>query len=142
MALRKERKKRVFGNHFVQWDYGLNKITIFPQHSSRVTPYFGLGNSSIRLNTDNLPSKIVQPITGETTAEGITPTSPFGLKRWFSMPHTMSNKPVLVIGFNGWSKTLVFPQAGGGSVKEVTATQIVQNGYGCETIHENLRLER
>ena len=100
-----------------------------------------MGDAVIRLNIRYLPEKIVREITDETTKQGITPTSPFGLKRWFGMPHTMTNIPKYLVGFRGWSHTVNIPQAGGGSVKQVTATDIIQNGYGSEIIEDRNRLE-
>ena len=128
--------RRNFGNHFVEWSPEANAVTIKPQHTNgTTTDEFGLGNALIKLNLSNLPiNGIVLPITGETDGQGILPTSPFSLKRWHSLPHNLHNIAKDITGFNGWTMTITYPQAQGGSVKQVTSVPIIQNGYGCEKI--------
>ena len=127
-----------FGNHLITWRPSLNKIDIHPQFPSKrfgVTPHFGLGNGIIRLNLNRLPTQIVVNITGDSSAQGIAPTSPFKLKRWFGMPlmmHDVHSKPLTMQ--DGTTRDVIFPEASGGSVKEVAPTQIIQNGYGSEEI--------
>lgn len=133
---------RNFGNHFVTWDDELNKVTVTPQYrNASASIRFGLGDAVIQLNMDHLPPKIVAPITGETTKDGISPTSPFGLKRWFAMPSNITSIPKTITGFNGWTKTIHIPQADGGSVKEVSSTSIKQNGFGSSKIYPRRRVE-
>ena len=134
-----------FDGYRWNWTPSANQITItLDRGNSRgnVTPPFGLGNAIIRLNLDKLPNKLVQPITDDSTGQGLIPTSPFGLKRWFGMPSQMNlNQPLHLDGFNGWSADLTYPLALSGSVKQVTATDIIQNGYGSDRIIPQLRIE-
>ena len=134
---------RDFGEYRTVWDDASQEISIIPRYpNSSVTPYFGLGDSSMRLNLSDLPTQLVLQITGDTTKEGITPTSPFGAKRWFGMPSNINNVPINLTMYGGGIRTIQMPQAGGGSVKQVTATDIIQNGYGSGKIYASLRVER
>lgn len=129
---------RNFGTHQITWEPSLNKINIHPKFPNKrfgVTPHFGLGNAVIRLNLNRLPTQIVKNITGDTTAQGIAPTSPFKLKRWYGMPLMMKDTPPRQLTMqDGSVRNLIYPEAQGGSVKEVAPTQIIQNGYGSEEI--------
>ena len=137
------RPRRNFGNHSVIWSPETNSITIKPQYrNATTTDEFGLGNALIKLNLSNLPiNGIVLPITDETTGQGILPTSPFKLKRWYGMPEKMNPVQKTLTGFNGWQRNIEYPEADGGSVKQVTSVPIIQNGYGCEEIVPRNRLE-
>jgi hypothetical protein len=130
------RPRRNYGNHFVTWSPENNAVEVSPQYmNSSHTIKFGLGNATMVLNLSNLPTEgIVVPITGETTGQGILPTSPFGLKRWYAMPENMISVTKSLTGFNGWTLDIHYPQADGGSVKQVASVPIIQNGYGCEKI--------
>ena len=132
------RQPRNFGEHRLTWEPSLNIINIHPRFPSKrfgLTPHFGLGNSTIRLNLNKLPTQIVVNITGDSTAQGIAPTSPFKLRRWFGMPININDKPPIQLTMqDGTTRKLIFPEASGGSVKEVAPTQIIQNGYGSEEI--------
>lgn len=129
------RPRRNYGDHYVTWDDSLHKVTVYPMHpNASRTIHFGIGNAVIVLNLDHLPEKIVKPITGETTKEGITPTSPFGLKRWFAAPTNITQKQKTITGFDGWSATINIPEADTCSVKEVQSVDVVQNGYGSDKI--------
>jgi len=134
---------RNFGNHFVRWSPEANAIEITPQYrNATTTDKFGLGNAIINLNLSDLPvDGIVVPITGETTGQGILPTSPFKLKRWYGMPENMNPVQKTLTGFNNWTMAITYPQASGGSIKEVSPVPIIQNGYGCEEIIDRNRLE-
>ena len=135
MARPRRRRRRSYGGHYVAWDDTLHKVTVYPMHpNASKTIHFGLGNAVIVLNLSNLPEKIVSRITGETTKNGITPTSPFKLRRWFAAPVSMQNRTVEIEGFDGFSKKITFQEAGGCSVKEVSSVGIIQNGYGSEKI--------
>lgn len=114
----------------------MRKVTVRPLYpNASRTIHFGLGNAVIALNLDSLPERIVQPITGETTKEGITPTSPFGLKRWFAAPANIRNTPPTTItGYDGYSEKITFQEAESCSIKEVSSVEVVQNGYGSEKI--------
>lgn len=128
--------QRNFGDHDVEWSDTENKVVIRPRYpNATITKHFGLGNALITLNLSNLPQKIVVPITGETTKKGIAPTSPFGLKRWFGAPSDMTEVSKTVTGFDGWTETVRFQQATGGSVKEVSSVEVVQNGFGSTEIN-------
>jgi hypothetical protein len=137
------RPRRNYGNHFVTWSPENNAVEVSPQYrNSSATIEFGLGNATMVLNLSNLPTEgIVLPITGETTGQGILPTSPFGLKRWYAMPENMNIIPPLTItGFDEWTMDIQYPQANGGSVKQVASVPIIQNGYGGEIIHGSNRV--
>lgn len=118
----------------------MHKVTVYPMHpNASKTIHFGLGNAVIVLNLDSLPERIVQPITGETTKEGITPTSPFGLKRWFAAPANIRNTPPTTItGYDDYSEEITFQEAESCSIKEVSSVEVVQNGYGSEEIRPEL----
>ncbi len=133
---------RNFGEHVVEWDDSINMVTIYPLHpDATATKHFGLGNAVIVLNLSDLPEKIVSPITGETTKEGMAPTSPFGLKRWFAAPSNMNIRHEFLTGYDGFGRYVDFPQADGGAVKEVTSTNIIQNGFGSSKIYPSNRVE-
>ena len=133
--------RRNFGDHTVDWSPSENKIVIKPRYkNATTTEWFGLGNAKIQINVGNLPSEIVAPITGETTGEGILPTSAFGLKRWVAMPTGLHDVSKVVTGFNGWSETITYKEAGGGGVKEVSSTGIKQIGYGSSKIYDGQRV--
>lgn len=135
------RGKRDFGDYYVQWDHEARKVTITPRYpNASVTDFFGLGNAKIKLNANNLPQDIVMEITGETTGGGLLPTSPFKLRRWYSAPTGLSKVTKTITGFNGWSEQITYFQANGGSVKEASSVNIVQNGYGVKSIQNGERL--
>lgn len=134
------RPARNFGDHDIEWLDEANAIVIRPRYpNASMTDWFGLGNALIALNAGNLPEQIIVPITGETTGEGILPTSPFKLKRWHGAPTQMSIVTKTLTGFDNWEEDITYPEAGGGSVKEATATAIIQSGYGCEHVPETYR---
>jgi len=119
-------------------NFASNSITIKPNRRNRAGAFvksFGLGNAVMSFRMGNLPTDgIIVPITDESTGQGLLPTSPFKLKRWFSLPENMTMVPLNLTGYLGWSFTIDIPMADGGSVKQVQPTTIIQNGYGCEKI--------
>jgi hypothetical protein len=123
--------------YFFTWTAENNTVTIVPANRRAkhgALPFFGLGNAKIRINTRTLPTELVEEITDDSTGQGLLPTSPFGLKRWYSMPENMGTVPLNLTGFLGWNFSIDIPQATGGSVKQVASVPIIQNGYGCEEI--------
>ena len=127
-----------------RWDSGSNSVTIKPTRRNRGAklPIFGLGDAKFSFKIGDLPTNgIIVPITDESTGQGLLPTSPFKLKRWFSLPENMNNVPLVLTGYGGWERTIHIPTAQGGSVKQVQSTAIIQNGYGSEEILAHRRLE-
>lgn len=124
-------RSRDYGKYHWEWEGNTIKITPYYPNRQGITPKFGLGNAEITLNISTPPENLTVPITGETTAQGLLPTSPFKMKRWKALPSGMHLVQLSLAGAFGEQFDIEFDQATDFEILELgTDASINKNGYG------------
>jgi len=133
--------RRNYGDHEIIVDPDNRTITIKPHYpTANITPKFGLGNATIRLNLDHLPEKIVRPITGESTGSGLIPPDGKKLPSWEVHVHGMKEAVKTVTGKN-MSRDIHYPEADGTESYAVNRDEAIEeNGIGFYEIMPGSRI--
>ncbi|ADV46418.1 hypothetical protein [Nitratifractor salsuginis] len=123
-----------YGDYRWEWDPDNHTITITPKHIDRAgsTGKFGLGNAVIDLNIAHPETKLTQPITGETTSDGLIPPDFSHIRRWHAYPTQMASVTKELTGYNGWKHEMTYMEASACRVVEVSASTVREEGYSCK----------
>ena len=131
-----------YGAHSVTWDADNRQIVIRPKSTrgTKQTIQFGLGDAVIQFNLNFLPDKIVMPITGESTGNGILPPVNFDVGEWHNRPVGIGSVTKSVTGYNGTLDISFLQSASFTSKAATNDVPVKKNGIGAMEISNIPRL--
>ena len=115
--------------YLITWDSENRKIKIRPKLTRDTVVAIGLGNAVIKFSVKNPPKKVATSITGDSTAQGLVPPSPYTMGRWVAAIANVEKRQISLTMTDGSKRVLEYPFASSAKAYELNKDVTIRKNH-------------